>query len=1070
MRKSFILILCFAFFCGKAIAKDVATAKRQAEWFYTQKVKPVTRNAHDIVLELAYTGKEDQRDTYYVFNGADGFVIVSAYDENEPIIAFSDKGIFDYEKSSPALQWLLSQYGRNTSKTKKSAPNFTRGLGADIAPLIQTQWDQIAPFNNLCPDDPNTGQKCLTGCIATAMAQLMYYYQWPERGSSGHSYEWNGQYLSADFDVEYQWNKMKTKYDYNNVNDDIDNAVSTLMWHCGVAAEMQYGSSFSAATFSCEKFMSTYFGYTRFSKSVWKNPDDEFEKAIYESLSGDAPVLVCGQDENRGYGHVFICDGYQDGGYFHFNWGWNGFSDGFFLLSAMSTSDGNFDTHLQAICNLVPQKSTIVDGVVYEIISSSEAIVSGAVSDTDDVIIAKEVSIDGQLYSVTSIAPGAFANCSQGRTYFIPNSINRVGERAFYDVTNATIIIEDGDTDLVCEHSPFESSFYEFYIGRPIKGEMCISTNWIEYVRLGSGLTEIPDALLEYYISCMELPATFEVFDDEARVRAARVEGFTVNSSNTVFSAKDGVLFDKEMKTLLYYPIYRGNTEYTIPLSVTRIEKKAFERNESLQKLTILEEVTSIGEEAFGSLNNLKYVEIKCTTPPVCEDNALTGLYNAEIEVPFRHGNDYKNADGWKDLPNIKSQRLDFNDMIFAEKEDGSLEIIKVYKTGDVIIYGYIYTGGEEIVITSIGDYAFSENSNVTSVTIPATITSIGEHAFYDCPNLKSFIISEAEEGQANLPLVFTGVGMFDGCNIEYIYQGRDVQDTWGIPPFSELETPKKVVIGGMVTILQERSYDKCSGITSLTFEDGDSDLIIEKSVFNFSGLEELYIGRNIPECSCFLTSYGLKTIGIGKNVTSLDWLPTSNPELICINVDNDNSYYCSDNGVLYNKDQTVLLLYPAQKTDLEYKVLETVTDLANKAFQNQNIIKKLILPASLTNIGINVFYMNENLDSLYVLSKTPPTCDYNGIFYLAEQSPLLKIFVPEEGLDAYKTADQWSLLKDRIYSIESLGINRPLLSESEIKSVYTTKGIEIGSSSYKGVLILRKKDGSTIKIVGNVK
>lgn len=317
----------------------------------------------------------------YVFNtGREGYMIVSADDCALPLLGYSDKGSFNPNNIPPQLRGWLDFYARQIAWASKKG---VRAAAADdntatdypaISPMIKTQWDQDAPYNDDCPSE--NGQKCVTGCVATAMAQAMYYHQWPATGKGSNSYTWNGQTLSMDFaSTTFDWADMTLTYGSGS-STAADAAVATLMYACGVGVNMNYSPSESAAT--SMDMLNALYNYFDYDKSM-TNPQrsyygsEEWNALVYDQLNQGMPVLYAGQSDEGG--HQFICDGYDGQGYFHFNWGWSGLSDGYYLLSALdpleqgiggSGSDAGFNYDQNIVVNLKPaSSSSTVSPLIY---------------------------------------------------------------------------------------------------------------------------------------------------------------------------------------------------------------------------------------------------------------------------------------------------------------------------------------------------------------------------------------------------------------------------------------------------------------------------------------------------------------------------------------------------------------------------------------------------------------------------------------------------------------------------------------------------------------------------------
>lgn len=307
----------------------------------------------------------------YIFNGEEGFVVLSADDRVQPILGYSLTGKFVVEGMpehisswlqgySDEIQYAIDHQIRATIKTTQlwndllnNKPDATK-TAAVVGPLIQTKWDQNSPYNNLCPS--NT----LTGCVATAMAQVVKYWNYPTRGIGSHSYQYQtyGK-IAADFGA--------TVYDWGNMPDTCLNtstsaqkeAVATLMHHCGVMVEMQYGPSESGSNINRSSIgMATYFNYNTSYLEKKNYSDTKWSDTLKYELDNNRPILYSGSGNNtsgKREGHAFVCDGYDDAGNFHFNWGWSGNGDGYFPLSALTPGSHNFSEGQLAVIGICPR-------------------------------------------------------------------------------------------------------------------------------------------------------------------------------------------------------------------------------------------------------------------------------------------------------------------------------------------------------------------------------------------------------------------------------------------------------------------------------------------------------------------------------------------------------------------------------------------------------------------------------------------------------------------------------------------------------------------------------------------
>ena len=312
----------------------------------------------------------------YIFNAESGFVVMAADDRVQPILGYSLTGKFVAE-NMPAnvsdwlqgyndeIQYAIDNKLKATSKTTKLWKELIEGNAKAaiatviLATLIQTKWNQKKYYNSLCPaisDGPDG--HAYTGCTATSMAQIMKYHNYPSKGIGSHSYSWNGQNLTADFGATtYDWNNMVNHYNYYYDDNGTLHwlstpssteiiAVATLMYHCGVSANMNYSSSGSGASlYNAANALKYYFNYNTNLECKAKSSyeDDEWKDMIKNELNASRPLQYAGYNPEGSGGHAFVCDGYDNADYFHFNWGWAGHYDGYFSLSNLDTGANSSD-------------------------------------------------------------------------------------------------------------------------------------------------------------------------------------------------------------------------------------------------------------------------------------------------------------------------------------------------------------------------------------------------------------------------------------------------------------------------------------------------------------------------------------------------------------------------------------------------------------------------------------------------------------------------------------------------------------------------------------------------------
>ncbi|MDE7385614.1 MAG: C10 family peptidase [Muribaculaceae bacterium] len=304
---------------------------------------------------------------YYVFNasGNNGFVVVAGDDRLPAVLGYADSGSLDLDNAPDALIALLDM--STAMVDRLSATSTTTSTGdVVVAPLLgDINWGQDTPFNTMCPT-LSSGTRGYVGCVATAMTQIMKYYNYPDRGTGSHSYVDAGQTLSADFgNTVYNWNEMPPAVPDAPTDAQIA-AYSTLCAHVGISVEMQYAAGGSGAyTMMVPGALTDYFGYSpslrMHSRSYYNT--DEWMSMIRGELDAQRPVYYAATSEDGLGGHAFVCDGYDSEGYVHINWGWYGRSNGFFSINHLNPGElgtgggsGAYNIQQEILTDFVPAR------------------------------------------------------------------------------------------------------------------------------------------------------------------------------------------------------------------------------------------------------------------------------------------------------------------------------------------------------------------------------------------------------------------------------------------------------------------------------------------------------------------------------------------------------------------------------------------------------------------------------------------------------------------------------------------------------------------------------------------
>ena len=346
MRQKHILVILLAFVASVLQAAQVNKndALQKAERFVAGR-QAAARGAAGQTMSLQ-TALDNPY--FYVFNiGTDGgFVIVSGDDRTPEILGYSDAGRFDAQNIPTNMRAFLQGYADEIAHMPETATAASRGVGqkraaarSSISPLVTTRWNQRAPYYNSTPTI--SGNHAVTGCVATAMAQLMNYHKYPTAPTTdipGYTPTGDnaGPSVSTLSSTTFTWDLMHNEYDKNDVSSAAAE-VAKLMKYCGASVEMNYGASSSGAVTSKIVYALThYFDYDAGAKYVERTSYGyaDWIDLIYNELAAGRPMVFGGQ--STGGGHAFVCDGYDTDDFFHINWGWGGLSDGYFRLANLA--------------------------------------------------------------------------------------------------------------------------------------------------------------------------------------------------------------------------------------------------------------------------------------------------------------------------------------------------------------------------------------------------------------------------------------------------------------------------------------------------------------------------------------------------------------------------------------------------------------------------------------------------------------------------------------------------------------------------------------------------------------
>ncbi len=307
---------------------------------------------------------EHNQTAYLFLSESRGWVMVAADDVARPILAYSITSQLDPLRLTAATQGFLNIYRQEIAMHSEIYPrhaewNLLLNKGSikdseeeSVGPLLTTTWYQMSPYNLLCPSD------CMTGCEATAMAQVMKYWNYPAFGEGSHSYNDAGGHgvQSVNFaDTRYDWDNMPNRLTSSSSASQ-KTAVATLIYHCGVAVDMRYSTSQSGAVMTnLTSGLTTYFHYHPRAHLVAKGnmSNGAWTDTLIAELRHHRPIIYGG--EGPAGGHVFVCDGFDTRGYLHFNLGEDGSGDGYYQIGAINYGMYSFNSANDCVLGIEPE-------------------------------------------------------------------------------------------------------------------------------------------------------------------------------------------------------------------------------------------------------------------------------------------------------------------------------------------------------------------------------------------------------------------------------------------------------------------------------------------------------------------------------------------------------------------------------------------------------------------------------------------------------------------------------------------------------------------------------------------
>lgn len=707
MNRSFNILLTviigLLFFVESASSKPRTRqqAQKEVEAFLSQ--RGASLSVKPAMARSTSSQDEDPQESLYFFdvenNG--GYVIVSGSDCGPSILGYTDKGSFNENAIPDNMKLWLGEYKRQIEFMEKSGTvATTRGSSTThpaIPTMLTTKWDQQYPYYLKCPT--NKGIRCVTGCVATAIAQIMYYHR--NKSVNRTTKEIPGYDNDSYPDIKVyafpegsaiDWDNMLDRYNSNSYGStetsEQKNAVANLMAYCGAAVKISYGTwASSGNNGNVLPGLIKFFNYseTMSLENRYDYSDEEWDNLVYSELAKGNPIYYTGHSFLNG--HAFVCDGYDGNGYYHINWGWSGSSDGHFLLSALNpntqgTGGGTSGYNsLQAIIiGMAPKDNAYAGCEAYALVNND---VMTFYYDNN------RKTRGGNTYDVftTDYAP--------------------TWNTSYNEITDITKVI-------------FDKSF----------------SSW-------------QPTSTQYWFNKFTNLSNIQGLDNLNTSNVSNME-FMFSQCSNLKSIDMSNLNTKKVKDLLCMFYYCSNlTEIKLPANLTVISGSMFSDCKALKSITIPKGISVIGPYAFWNCNNLATITSEILTPFEFYSTIFPqSIYtSATLKVPEGKKSVYQLTKGWNLFQNIEEpQKASYTLKYLVDDVD--------YKTYQ-LAKGTVITPEKEPIKNG---FTFSGWSEIPQ-TMPAKDVTITGHFFKDNGSAQITIPSEGQTTFCyDLPLDFSSV------------------------------------------------------------------------------------------------------------------------------------------------------------------------------------------------------------------------------------------------------------------------------------------------------------------------
>lgn len=757
--------------------------------------------------------------TVFVYNASGGGYVIVAGEmgTRSEILGYSIDGHIDADNLQPQLRDVLENYSQEIAKMRVSGRRELPAMatGKSVAPLLgDIEWGQDAPFDRYT--QIINGNHAPTGCVATATAQVMRYWQWPKAGKGSHSYQNNGETLSADFNHEYHWDLMLPSYNGTYTDAQAD-AVARLMSDLGVAFNMHYQDGTSGANYYADR-MVEYFGYDKSQVRLYFSSCtvDYYEDVLRSELDAKRPVICSGSNGNGG--HEFIIDGYDADGMMHYNFGWRGSSNGYFLSTACGYDIGQsfvYGVQPEAGGNgqlsfrnekdfMWSEGNKIKCDMFFYFLCGG--------GDIDFGVEALNMKDNSVTYTVV--------HSGQDNTYALDFEYEQSlpdGTYQLYPVVRSNggewqrvphFSLRQGVIDLTVEGG--KNTYANNYLYDEMdEGKFEVDGIFYRIDYNEAYVTSKNSLLNSYKVATVTIPETVTYngetytvrhIDDNAFAESERLE--EVNLPKTLFDIGMGAFYlCTNLKSINFAPdtnefssIYPYAFNFCLSLENINIPQQCsilgtglFQGCESLKSFdfpiaAVQRDYQSyyagmVSDYVFTLCTNLKTLYVHWVHPVDCEAWIFDQIDPSTIHLKVPKGTkaNYEKVSPWnqciieetdEDADQPDAGKVLIDGLWYTLNDDASTATVVnkniqlySYDTPDIVIPRTVSHGGKEYTVTAIGDDAFAFCTGIKSVVVNASLSMIGQGAFRGCENVESIIL--AGNGK---PELVTSVYSFAGC------------------------------------------------------------------------------------------------------------------------------------------------------------------------------------------------------------------------------------------------------------------------------------------------------------------